>query len=123
MSGKVVVPVERLEAASVVPIAVAVADVLGATVTRAPAGDDAVLGALSKPDTVLGVVPRDHHSSWTIAAASARPVILVPPMRLGVPAAVSRVLVPLDGTADSARAVADVLALLTHANVDLVVLH
>ncbi|MFE2752324.1 universal stress protein [Actinosynnema sp. NPDC059335] len=125
MGGKVVA-VERPGAAPVVAIATAVAEAIGATVVTVPTGRDAVLGALRGPDAVLGVVPRDQHSSWTIARASARPVVLVPPMYPGTSAstaAVSRVLVPLDGTAESARAVVEVLGLLARANVDLVVLH
>jgi hypothetical protein len=111
-------------ATAVVPVARAIADVLGATVRRTSAGRDAVLGHLERPDTVLGVVPRDHRSSWGIAGTAAKPVVLVPPAGVLVPQPViSRVLVPLDGTFESASAVTGTMELFGCAGVELIVLH
>jgi hypothetical protein len=105
-------------------VARALADVLGATVSRISAGRDAVLGELERPDAVLGVIPRDHRMSWGIASTAVKPVVLVPPASV-FPAlpAISRMLVPLDGTLESAAAVTETMELFASAGVELVVLH
>jgi hypothetical protein len=120
-----VLAIERSGAeTSVVRFARAMADVLDATVSTTSAGRDAVLDELERSATVLGVVARDHASSWRIATTTGKPVVLVPPADLSAPPpVVSRVLVPLDGTVESAGAVAGTMRLFASAGVEVVVLH
>ena len=54
---------------------------------------------------------------------ASKPVVLVPPGAKVRRPAISRVLLPLDGTPESAAAVAGTMGLLARAGVDLVVLH
>lgn len=117
-----VLAIERRGApASVVSVARALADVLGGEVSTTSAGRDAVLDALNRQDTVLGVLARDHPLSWGIATRTAKPVVLVPPRGLFTPSAISRMLAPLDGTIESAGAVTEAMKLFPQA--ELVVLH
>ncbi|WAX57657.1 universal stress protein [Jatrophihabitans cynanchi] len=85
-----------------------------------------VLAELDTVDVVAAVLaagPDEDAVCWRVVRRARKPVVLVPP-DLGRPvAAVSRVLVPLDGTPASAEAVADLVALLAGAGVDIVVLH
>jgi len=120
-------------ASTVAAVAEAVAGVLRATVSRFdPRLPDsqhatAVLGELDQPDAVLGVVMRDTTASgrsWRIAGRSAKPIIVVPPTFAPARSLViSRVLVPLDGTLESASAVRETMQLFANADVELVVLH
>src|ERR1035437_9212493 len=85
-----------------------------------------VLGALRAPGTLLAVLAADERSRsiWRrVAQQSARPVVLVPAAARGRPGEIRRVLVPLDGTAESAAAVAGTVERFARAGVDLVVLH
>ncbi|WP_020659157.1 universal stress protein [Amycolatopsis benzoatilytica] len=87
----------------------------------------AVLAELARPDIVLGVVGRDASAgsqAWRVAAGAAKPVVVVPPAFSPGPAApLSRVLVPLDGTEESAAAVADTMRLFAGAGLEVIVLH
>jgi len=86
----------------------------------------AVLHALHSPSGVLAVLAGDEPSQpiWRrVVQRSARPVILVPSAARGRQRQIRRVLVPLDGTAESAAAVAETVEQLARAGVDLVVLH
>ena len=58
-----------------------------------------------------------------VVQRSARPVVLVPAAARGRRPQIRRVLVPLDGTAESAAAVAETVEQFARAGVDLVVLH
>lgn len=88
---------------------------------------DAFLAELATPDAVLGVIvpdPENRAASWRVVQHSDKPVILVP--RLFVvrsEPAVSRVLVPLDGTKEAAMTVRDTMRLFAEAEVELTVLH
>jgi hypothetical protein len=85
-----------------------------------------VLGALDSPGTVLAVLARDERPRpiWRrVAHRSARPVVLVPAAARGRRPEIRRVLLPLDGTAKSAAAVAGAVEQFARAGVDLVVLH
>lgn len=85
-----------------------------------------VLRALHSPGTVLAVLAGDEVTRpvWQrVVQHSARPVILVPAAARGRQRQIRRVLVPLDGTAESAAAVAETADQFARAGVDLVVLH
>ena len=120
-------------ASAVAAVAQAVADVLQITVSRfdPPLPDSqhatAVLDELEQPDAVLGVVIRDTAASgrsWRIASRSAKPMIVVPPASAAArPPVISRILVPLDGTLESASAVSETIGLFASAGVEIVVLH
>jgi nucleotide-binding universal stress UspA family protein len=72
------------------------------------------------------VLARDERSRpiWRrVAQRSARPVVLVPAAARGRRPEIRRVLLPLDGTAESAAAVAGAVEQFAGAGVDLVVLH
>jgi hypothetical protein len=85
-----------------------------------------VLRALHSPGTVLAVLAGDERSQpiWRrVVQRSARPVVLVPAAAQRRQHEIRRVLVPLDGTAESAAAVAGTVEQFARAGVDLVVLH
>lgn len=115
-------------------LARALADVAGADVREVDVvgGADpertaaAVLAELDRPESLMCVVPRAaslEAIGWRILGAARKAVVLVPrPVRPRAPV-VSRALLPLDGTVESAAAVAGTMRLLCDAGVDLVVLH
>jgi nucleotide-binding universal stress UspA family protein len=85
-----------------------------------------VLQALDEPSAVLAVLaayPSPRAVCWRVVEQARKPVVLVPPGAKVRRPAISRVLLPLDGTPESAVAVADTISLLARAGVDLVVLH
>lgn len=112
---------------------VEVADAAGIPLTTLE-GDpvSSILDVLSAPDVVLGVIgarreAADYRFAGSIAAAiiarSPTPLIVVGPHVRHPSQRLSRVLVPLDGTAQAADAVHDVIALFTAPDVDVVVHH
>ena len=120
--------------APVIDTAAALAEIAHAQVRRVSLAGDLsaeraaaqVLGALDSPGTVLAVLARDERSRpiWRrVAQRSARPVVLVPAAARGRRPEIRRVLLPLDGTAESAAAVAGAVEQFARAGVDLVVLH
>jgi nucleotide-binding universal stress UspA family protein len=85
-----------------------------------------MLRALDEPAAVLAVLAA--HASpragcWRVVQRASKPVVLVPPGAKVRRPAISRVLLPLNGTPESAVAVADTMGLLARAGVDLIVLH
>lgn len=120
------------ESAGALDVATAMAAITQADVRTLPtiADDpdaDAFVTELAAPDAVLGVIvpdPEDRSTSWRVVQRSDKPVILVPRHFVvrSVPA-VSRVLVPLDGTQESATTVRDTMRLFAEADVELTVLH
>ncbi|GAA2899174.1 hypothetical protein GCM10010517_64670 [Streptosporangium fragile] len=124
-------------AAAVTGTAEAAAEALQADVREVhlPAGAEtgdasaAVLRELERPGTLAGVLAGAAVSPagpWHVARHSATPVILVPaPPRTAVAphAAISRVLLPLDGSPEAAAAVTGAAGLFARTGVDLVVLH
>jgi len=81
-----------------------------------------VIRALDQPGTVTGVLPGDE--MWQpVAQRSAKPVVLVPAAVRDVPSRIRRVLLPLDGTARSAAAVAEAAERFARGGTELVVLH
>lgn len=114
-------------------VAAAMAAIIGADVrVVAPglAGDptaDTFLTELATPEAVLGVIvpdPGHEAASWRVVQRSDKPVIMVPRHFVvrSVPA-VSRVLVPLDGSKEAATTVCDTMRLFADAEVELIVLH
>ena len=118
----------------VINVATAIAAVVGASVRRidltgvtGPARKaDRVLAELDEPATVLGVLPGAaslQRLGWPVLQQARKPVVLVPAAARPGPQMISRALIPLDGTPESAVAVAETIRLLADAGVDLVVLH
>ena len=114
--------------------ATAIAAVVGASVRRidltgvtGPACKaDRVLAELDEPATVLGVLPDAaslQRLGWPVLQRARKPVVIVPAAARPAPQMISRALIPLDGTPESAAAVAETIRLLADAGVDLVVLH
>jgi nucleotide-binding universal stress UspA family protein len=119
--------------APVIEAATALADLLAAQVrtVEAPDRDPAaraalVLAELRPVDTLLGVLagePSPQATCWRVAGSTAKPLLLVPQAMPRRPPGISRVLLPLDGSAESTAAVAHATDLLSRAGVELVVLH
>jgi Universal stress protein family len=85
-----------------------------------------VLRALHQPRTLTGVLAGDEVSRplWQpVAQHSDKPVVLVPAAARNRPPEIRRVLLPLDGTAPSAAAVAPTAERLARGGAELVVLH
>jgi hypothetical protein len=85
-----------------------------------------VMQALREPGTVIGVLAGDERSRplWQpVAQRSAKPVMLVPAGARQLPRRIRRVLLPLDGTARSAAAVAETAERFARSGAELVVLH
>jgi len=85
-----------------------------------------VIRALRQPGTLTGVLPGDETSRplWRrVAQRSAKPVVLVPTRARQLPRRIRRVLLPLDGTARSAAAVAETAERFARGGAELVVLH
>lgn len=91
----------------------------------------AIVAAADEPDVVAVVLgargvrrgPRPAgHTALEVISRVNKPVVVVPPD--GTRAArIARVLAPLEGTDESSRAIADVLALAARRGVDILVLH
>jgi len=85
-----------------------------------------VIRALHQPGTVTAVLAGDEWSRplWQpVAQRSAKPVVLVPAGARQLPGRIRRVLLPLDGTARSAVAVAQAAERFARGGAELVVLH
>jgi nucleotide-binding universal stress UspA family protein len=85
-----------------------------------------VIQALNEPGTVTCVLAGDERSRplWQpVAQRSAKPVVLVPAAARQLPRRIRRVLLPLDGTARSAAAVAETAERFARGGAELVVLH
>ena len=123
--------------AAVIDTAAAVAEIAHAEVRPINLAGDlsaeqaaaAVLCALHSPGVVLAVLAvlagdKRSRPLWRrVVQRSTRPVILVPAGARGTKPEIRRVLVPLDGTAESAAAVAGAVEQFASAGVDLVALH
>jgi nucleotide-binding universal stress UspA family protein len=94
---------------------------------------DAIVAALGGADVALAVLgarghPAGRHPAGSTALAvathAAKPVVVVPPEpRDPPPVELHRVLVPLDGTADTARAVEQTMGWFAGSGVEIVSLH
>ena len=85
-----------------------------------------VIRALRQSGTVTGVLAGDEMSRplWQpVAQRSAKPVVLVPAGARQLPRRIRRVLLPLDGTARSAAAIAEAAERFARGGIELVVLH
>jgi len=118
----------------IIEVATALADLMQAEpfLLRQDAGEpsahrvDVVLDALAESSAVAAVLAAEQDETalcWQVVRRAGKPVALVPPGARRPPGAISRVLVPLDGTTESAAAVADLVELLAGVGVDIVVLH
>lgn len=114
--------------------AAAIARVVGATVRVIDLGSDVgpalkvkhALADLAAAGTSFGVFAgagSQQELGWHVAQLAEKPVVLVPRAGPDVPHVISRVLVPLDGTAESAAAVGETIRLLARAGIDIIVLH
>ncbi|WP_306362885.1 universal stress protein [Nocardia sp. CC227C] len=99
---------------------------LGTRCTPKDATDAEFLAALDDPDVLMGVVGF-HDGVWWLLAHAGDPLVLVPAVVTarpgGTPGAVERVLLPLDGTEEAARAVSETARLFHTAGIELVLLH
>jgi hypothetical protein len=85
-----------------------------------------VIRALRQSGTVTGVLAGEEMSRplWQpVAQRSAKPVVLVPAGARQLPRRIRRVLLPLDGTARSAAAIAEAAERFARGGIELVVLH
>jgi nucleotide-binding universal stress UspA family protein len=85
-----------------------------------------VLTALEDPSALLAVLTAErssHATCWAVMQRAAKAIVLVPPDAPRAAETIGRVLVPLDGTPESAAAVSRTVDLLANAGVDLVALH
>lgn len=85
-----------------------------------------VIRALRQSGMVTGVLAGDEMSRplWQpVAQRSAKPVVLVPAGARQLPRRIRRVLLPLDGTARSAAAIAEAAERFARGGIELVVLH
>jgi hypothetical protein len=85
-----------------------------------------VIRALRRPGTVTGALAGDAASRplWRrVVQQSVKPIVLVPAAARDRPSPIRRVLIPLDGTARSAAAVAAMAEQLARGGAELVVLH
>jgi nucleotide-binding universal stress UspA family protein len=94
---------------------------------------DAIGAGLTDADVVLAVLGARGHpagrrpagsTALTVATRATKPVVVVPPNPLDPPpAGLHRVLVPLDGTPDAARAVEQAMGWFAGSGVEIVSLH
>jgi nucleotide-binding universal stress UspA family protein len=115
-------------------VAAAIGHVVGSAVRRLdlPAGSSpdqsarVVLTALEDPSALLAVLTAERSARatcWVVMQHAAKAIVLVPPNAPRRAETIGRVLVPLDGTPESAAAVSRTVDLLANAGVDLVALH
>ena len=112
----------------------AIADTLGLPVRLIPCPEeggavdrsDAILAELEQDETLLLVMAgaaSPEALCWSVVTAAGKPVVLVPSAPQAPAATVGRVLLPLDGTEETAAAVTEAVELLAGAGVTLVALH
>jgi nucleotide-binding universal stress UspA family protein len=89
---------------------------------RAFAAPDVVLGVLGVRDTDEGPRPAGH-TTIAVLQQVHRPLIAVPPGSPAVVADLKRVLLPLDGTLTTTRAVEHTVTLLARSGAEFIVLH
>jgi hypothetical protein len=123
----------RLDRA-VLDVADSMGTVLGASVRRLAAGDgelepplsERILAELDEPRSVVAVLPATALTrlAWPVLQRAHKPVVVVPTaITEDGHWQLNRALIPLDGTVESADAVADTVGLLADAGVELLVLH
>jgi hypothetical protein len=119
---------------AVLDVAESMAIVLDAEVRRLGPGDDTrqvadpdeILAALGEPSSAIAVLPATTLTrlAWPVLQQARKPVVLVPSaLTEDGHWHLKQALLPLDGTAESADAVADTVGLLADAGVELLVLH
>ncbi|GAA5107746.1 universal stress protein [Haloechinothrix salitolerans] len=118
------------EASAVFDVAAAMASITHSDVHTLAANPadypdaDSFLAELSRPGTLLGVLVPHPTDLWQVIQRSDKPLIVVPRhFIVRSSPAISRVLVPLDGSTEAALTVRDTMRLLADADVELIVLH
>ncbi len=124
---------EGTDPLSLIALADAIGVALTATVRRITLSGAAmvpqakrVLGELAQPSTLLAVlsgVEQPDNSGWRLLQRAVKPVVVVPACGWPPTRKIGRALVPLDGTPESAAAVAGTVDLLAGAGVEIVALH
>jgi nucleotide-binding universal stress UspA family protein len=110
-------------------VAEQIARLLGAGVTPVeltPPGCEHLLARLGEPLSAMAVMrvrPEPDADCWQVMSASAKPVVLVPPGAAARSDRIGRVLLPLDGSAESSAAMTQIVDLLSRAPIDIVALH
>jgi hypothetical protein len=90
------------------------------------AATDQVLAALADDRTIAGVLSAAADPDalcWRVAGSADKPVVLVPPGSRPPRPFISRALLPLDGTEESAKAVETITRLLAQGGVDMIAVH
>lgn len=134
MTTVVAVPTAGRLDRTVLQIAASMSDLLGAQVRRlapvagtlGPPDPGRVLAELRRPDAAVAVLPATEPArlAWPVLRQALKPVVVVPIAAAGHGRwQLTRALIPLDGTVESADAVDGLVRLLSGAGVDLVVLH
>jgi nucleotide-binding universal stress UspA family protein len=101
-------------------------DLIGGTESTPTGRAERLLAALAEPDVALTVVSSSDDrraQNWQILRHARKPVILVPPGTDRLPRTIAKTLIPLDGTRESAGAVAETVHLLARSGVEVIVLH
>lgn len=125
-------PTDAVDAVGAVMTALARTLHLTAEQRRLPTGTHgtcaAVLLAVDEPTVRLAMLPHSPGNASLLVTEVIRqcpkPVVLVPrDLRAAAPELIERILVPLDGTTESAETVAETVALYAASGADIVVLH
>jgi nucleotide-binding universal stress UspA family protein len=91
-------------------------------IARAARADDVVAVVLGAPDVVGGSVPA-RNTAMLLISMLEKPAVVVPPDGAAGGRPIVRILVPLDGTAESAAALEEIVQLACDAAVEIVVAH
>ena len=118
-------------AADVAAAARAIAGLFDCDVRHRPLGGPDEAGAVSvyadvaRPEVVAVAVAAEPGDGlcWQLATGSGKPVLVVPVGAVGIRRGISRVLVPLDGTDETADAVAPALSVFVSRGADVLLLH
>lgn len=98
----------------------------GSAAVTSDAWAQRLLAALAEPDVTITVIGSPEHrreQNWHILQHAGKPVILVPAGTARLPRTIAKTLIPLDGTRESAAAVAETVHVLAGSGVELIVLH
>lgn len=118
------IAIEGADELSLNAVADAVAQVLGAEVRRAGSTDAAAaVTELAQPSVLLGVLSGSSGPADVLLQAAPKPLVVVPSAGWLPSRRITRVLAPLDGSPESAAAVAPLVGRLCQAGLIVIVLH
>lgn len=124
MAEVLAIGIEGADELSLNAVADAVAGVLGAEVRRARSADAGeALTELAEPSVVLGVLSGSPGPAQVLLQAGPKPLVIVPSAGWLPSRRITRALAPLDGTPESAAAVAPIIGRLCRAGLIVIVLH